>query len=82
MVAVQAVNVTLPQVPGGWSAEKDFKSAGAVSGATQRKLEPVGPYFLAHARRVCLLLYLYDFIYSLKGANNPLEASPSHFLRG
>lgn len=54
MVAVQTVNATLPLVPGGWSGEKDFKSVGALSGATQRNLEPVGPYFLAHARRVCL----------------------------
>lgn len=58
MVAVQAVNATLPQVPGGWSAEKDFKSVGALSGTTQRNLEPVGPYFLAHARRVCLFIYV------------------------
>ncbi|EYE96048.1 putative ribosome associated DnaJ chaperone Zuotin [Aspergillus ruber CBS 135680] len=51
MVAVQTVNATLPLVSGGWSAEKDFKAVGALSGATQRNLEPVGPYFLAHARR-------------------------------
>lgn len=53
MVAVQAIDATLPLLPGGWSAEKDFKAVGALSGATQRNLEPVGPYFLAHARRVC-----------------------------
>lgn len=53
MVAVQTFNATLPVVPGGWSAEKDFKSVGALTSATQRNLEPVGPYFLAHARRVC-----------------------------
>lgn len=55
MVAVQTVNATLPLVSGGWSAEKDFKSVGTLSGATQRNLEPVGPYFLAHARRVCFV---------------------------
>ena len=58
MVAVQTVNATLPLVSGGWSAEKDFKSAGTLSGATKRNLEPVGPYFLAHARRVCITLIL------------------------
>lgn len=57
MVAVQTVNATIPLVSGGWSAEKDFKAVGALSGATLRNLEPVGPYFLAHARRVCLLLF-------------------------
>ncbi|KAJ5885389.1 hypothetical protein N7495_009899 [Penicillium taxi] len=30
----------------------DFKAVGALSGATQRKVEPVGPHFLAHARRM------------------------------
>ncbi|KAJ5548412.1 hypothetical protein N7513_005646 [Penicillium frequentans] len=51
MAAVQVVNVQLPALPSGWSAEKDFKPVGALSGATQRNLEPVGPHFLAHARR-------------------------------
>ncbi|TDZ29219.1 Zuotin [Colletotrichum trifolii] len=41
----------LPVLPEGWSAEKDFKTVGQVSSATQRSLEPVGPHFLAHARR-------------------------------
>lgn len=53
MATAQVVNATLPTVPGGWSAEKDFKAVGALSSATQRNLEPVGPHFLAHARRVC-----------------------------
>lgn len=52
MAAVQVVNVQLPALSSGWSAEKDFKPVGALSGATQRNLEPVGPHFLAHARRV------------------------------
>lgn len=54
MAATQVVNVTLPSLPAGWSAEKDFKPVGALSSGTQRNLEPVGPYFLAHARRVSL----------------------------
>jgi DnaJ homolog subfamily C member 2 len=41
----------LPTLPEGWTAEKDFKPIGKLSAATQRSIEPVGPHFLAHARR-------------------------------
>merc|ERR1712098_672533 len=41
----------LPILPQGWTAEKDFKAIGSLSAATQRSIEPVGPHFLAHARR-------------------------------
>ncbi|KAH8178849.1 ribosome-associated complex head domain-containing protein [Sarocladium implicatum] len=41
----------LPALPEGWSADKDFKAVGQLSGAVQRSIEPVGPHFLAHARR-------------------------------
>lgn len=41
----------LPSLPEGWAAEKDFKPVGKLSAATQRAIEPVGPHFLAHARR-------------------------------
>jgi DnaJ family protein C protein 2 len=41
----------LPVLPEGWSADKDFKAIGQLSGAVQRSIEPVGPHFLAHARR-------------------------------
>ncbi|KAJ5469337.1 Zuotin [Penicillium diatomitis] len=51
MAFVQVVNVSLPSLPSGWTAEKDFKAVGALSAATQRNIEPVGPHFLAHARR-------------------------------
>ncbi|KAJ5216711.1 Heat shock protein DnaJ N-terminal [Penicillium citrinum] len=51
MAAAQVVNVSLPSLPQGWSAEKDFKPVGGLSAAIQRNIEPVGPYFLAHARR-------------------------------
>ncbi|KAJ5985712.1 hypothetical protein N7499_007997 [Penicillium canescens] len=51
MASVQVVNATLPTLPEGWTGEKDFKIVGALSGATQRNVEPVGPHFLAHARR-------------------------------
>jgi hypothetical protein len=45
------VHLPLPVLPQGWTAEKDFKAIGTVSKATQRSIEPVGPHFLAHARR-------------------------------
>ncbi|KAK0628266.1 DnaJ domain-containing protein [Bombardia bombarda] len=47
------VSYPLPSLPEGWSAEKDFKAVGKITadGATQRTIEPVGPHFLAHARR-------------------------------
>ncbi|EXF77554.1 DnaJ domain-containing protein [Colletotrichum fioriniae PJ7] len=51
MASAIVVPHVLPVVPEGWSAEKDFKTVGKVSAATQRSLEPVGPHFLAHARR-------------------------------
>ena len=82
MVAVQTINATLPLLSGGWSAEKDFKSVGALSGATQRNLEPVGPYFLAHARRVCITLILSFLYVEIAIANKPLEPSQPYLLRG
>ncbi|KAM4061103.1 ribosome-associated complex head domain-containing protein [Hirsutella rhossiliensis] len=51
MASAAQLTITLPVLPGGWSAEKDFKAVGRLSGATQRSIEPVGPHFLAHARR-------------------------------
>jgi hypothetical protein len=45
------VQLPLPVLPQGWAGEKDFKAIGTVSKATQRSIEPVGPHFLAHARR-------------------------------
>lgn len=42
---------SLPVLPSGWAAEKDFKPVGKVTASTQRSIEPVGPHFLAHARR-------------------------------
>ncbi|KAG9229188.1 DnaJ domain-containing protein [Amylocarpus encephaloides] len=45
------VPLPLPVVPDGWAADKDFKATGRLSAATQRGIEPVGPHFLAHARR-------------------------------
>jgi len=52
MVAVlNTDSLPLPVLPEGWSAEKDFKAIGSLTSATQRSIEPVGPHFLAHARR-------------------------------
>ena len=45
------VNLPLPVLPEAWSGQKDFKAFGKLSAATQRSIEPVGPHFLAHARR-------------------------------
>jgi hypothetical protein len=47
----QVVTLPLPALPEGWAADKDFKAVGKLSGAVQRSIEPVGPHFLAHARR-------------------------------
>ncbi|KKA22300.1 Ribosome associated DnaJ chaperone Zuotin [Rasamsonia emersonii CBS 393.64] len=51
MATAQVVDIPLPALPQGWSAEKDHKVLAALSSATQRNVEPVGPHFLAHARR-------------------------------
>ncbi|KAK3396034.1 DnaJ domain-containing protein [Sordaria brevicollis] len=47
------VPLPLPTLPEGWTAEKDFKPIGKIAQneTTQRTIEPVGPHFLAHARR-------------------------------
>ncbi|KAI9700695.1 MAG: hypothetical protein M1836_002064 [Candelina mexicana] len=50
-MASAQVSLPLPLLPDGWSDEKDFKAIGTLSSATQRNIEPVGPHFLAHARR-------------------------------
>ena len=54
MAAVQ-FSLPLPVLPQDWLGEKDFKPLGQLSSATQRNIEPVGPHFLAHARRVSKL---------------------------
>lgn len=46
------ISLPLPVLPEGWAAEKDFKPIGQLSEANDRNIEPVGPHFLAHARRV------------------------------
>ncbi|EEH03474.1 zuotin [Histoplasma capsulatum var. duboisii H88] len=51
MAAAEIVHLPLPTLPEGWSAEKDLKIISSLSNATQRNVEPVGPHFLAHARR-------------------------------
>ncbi|KAI9830426.1 MAG: hypothetical protein M1819_005678 [Sarea resinae] len=50
-MAAAQVSLPLPSLPEGWSGDKDFKAVGSLSPATQRNIEPVGPHFLAHARR-------------------------------
>lgn len=41
----------LPLLPDGWKAERDFRPVSGLSATVQREIEPVGPHFLAHARR-------------------------------
>ena len=50
-MATAKVGLPLPVLPNGWTAEKDFKTVGALSAPVQREIEPVGPHFLAYARR-------------------------------
>lgn len=50
-MSVAQVSLPLPILPSGWAADKDFKAVGTVSKANDRSIEPVGPHFLAHARR-------------------------------
>jgi len=45
------IALPLPVLPVGWAGEKDFKAAGSLSQANDRNIEPVGPHFLAYARR-------------------------------
>merc|ERR1712137_1500912 len=45
------ISLPLPVLPEGWAGEKDFKAIGQLSEANDRKIEPVGPHFLAYARR-------------------------------
>lgn len=63
MASVQVVNVSLPSLPSGWTADKDFKPIGSLSPATQRNIEPVGPHFLAYARRVSSYLRATFFLH-------------------
>ncbi|KAF3354529.1 hypothetical protein VDGD_01646 [Verticillium dahliae] len=51
MATATIVAQPLPALAEGWTAEKDFQAIGQLSAATQRTIEPVGPHFLAHARR-------------------------------
>lgn len=45
------VSMALPAPPPRWTADRDFRPVGRLSGATRRSIEPVGPHFLAHSRR-------------------------------
>jgi DnaJ family protein C protein 2 len=56
MASTVEISLPLPVLPEGWAGEKDFKSVGQLSAATDRNIEPVGPHFLAYARRVRALM--------------------------
>lgn len=51
MATATVVSRPLPVLTEGWTADKDFKPIGKISASSQRSIEPVGPHFLAHARR-------------------------------
>lgn len=51
MSSATVVEKSLLPLAEGWTAEKDFKPVGKITSNTQRTIEPVGPHFLAHARR-------------------------------
>ncbi|KAI1259059.1 DnaJ domain-containing protein [Xylariaceae sp. FL1019] len=51
MASATTITRPLPALPAGWSADKDFKPIASITASTQRTIEPVGPHFLAHARR-------------------------------
>ncbi|KAL7271343.1 Zuotin [Rhizina undulata] len=38
-------------LPEDWVVESNFVAKGSLSGVVDRKIEPIGPHFLAHARR-------------------------------
>ncbi|KAI5794376.1 DnaJ domain-containing protein [Peziza echinospora] len=41
----------LPSLPSDWSEDATFVTHGSLSAPVHRSIEPVGPHFLAHARR-------------------------------
>jgi DnaJ family protein C protein 2 len=50
-MATAQFQLPLPVLPTGWAGEKDFKAVHSLSAPVHREIEPVGPHFLAHARR-------------------------------
>lgn len=49
------VDAPLPVLTGEWAGgDANFVSHASISTPVNRKLEPLGPHFLAHARRVRL----------------------------
>lgn len=79
MSANVEINLPLPVLPEGWAGEKDFKPVGSLSKTNDRKIEPVGPHFLAYARRVCCPNAHNTCTRILTTRLGPPQA---HFLRG
>ena len=53
MAATIKIDAPLPAFTGEWTGgDALFLSHAAVSAPVNRKIEPLGPHFLAHARRV------------------------------
>jgi hypothetical protein len=80
MASTVEINLPLPVLPEGWAGEKDFKSIGQLSEATDRTIEPVGPHFLAYARRVRHMPG--DIARQQLMTLFCVEAQQAHFLRG
>jgi DnaJ family protein C protein 2 len=63
MSVAEVANLSLPALPEGWTGgDKGFKVIATLSSATQRNVEPVGPHFLAHARRVSFVLVFLNVV--------------------
>lgn len=70
---------TLPRLPQDWPSERAFIVHGSLSTPIHRSIEPVGPHFLAHARRAGLSNAMDN---SMMNANGLIETTFSDFQRG
>ena len=73
MAVIKADLPVLPALSDGRRIEGGFKVLGKLSPPTVRKLEPVGPHFLAYARRV-------DYLSSNK--KQCTDSKPRNYTRG
>lgn len=83
MATPEIVHLPLPHLPEGWDGgEKNFRVNGSLSPVSQRTVEPVGPHFLAHARRVRFPNAYLLLVREGRLIVETIEASPSYILRG
>lgn len=69
----------LPRLPEDWPSESAFTVHGSLSAPIHRSIEPVGPHFLAHARRVGLSTTIDN---NIMNTNQLIETTFSDFQRG